>query len=829
MNDLVEKEGLLILSAPRGHEHLMKYEEKHRTGKVDRFVKIGPGNSLDHVVIFLDFGINKEAGTEEVCRIESIKETVEDTLVIARSDLHLWGFSSRCVSCKRMTPHREMLRMCSKMHRLCRTHLIDYWQRDHPDVTSAGIRKHLEETHKYTTSYEVRDDALWEFRGLICFGSMVRARVTVDSPEYAKVMTKNMNLNFVECMACAQTNGTSSAAIRPTRGTTNGRDLMSLYRQIYGGVYRQEYSLYPPLPALVLEKLSPEECRAIKQGMHGQAYEFIWQIQNDVDALKKMAKNGAALTYEEHARAGSHERVEYRQLARQAREEHTISREADAKVGSAEGTRPHWKAGLEMRPDMTSKSNSTLRTAKGAQAKALYHHNLQASGSRMGEAEKVRILEQYRIQRERGLSEKERERFVERLDRGRRLVKEEPRVDVSRSRYRDTSSAYKGTERLTSSLLSSKITVTAYCPKKGFMNTIAKQHQARVRVTLAKDADWSAVYRALCDAITETLGVNAVDREQAMLWLCETEQGGAVADYPLNERDPPQILDEGASAADWLEAQFESGHTGVFVSFVTDSIMMPQTLANNPFVNKEDGELLRPKYEQWRVIRGDGNCYYRSVYFAVLEFIVNSGRRDLLARMADRFSKLRRVMFRDGMEWNDHQKLIEVLKKETEGQQWLTSRGLEAQLLGDFEGVLLDLALIRACRVLTAQYLMENVDGPIDPFDETNKTTWKEFAMLDYCDEPGAEEKNFTMQGFCDKFVLAEGAYVTDVVCNTGLLPRLLGDLRCHTWVLDHGGNPIREEVSNPTGKAGSIHLLFLHTRSAAARHYEILCPLDNV
>ena len=803
--DLSVGDSVILKRVPEERSYLLKFGVKYRSATVNRTVTLRPGQSriYDYVVLFTDYVINKEASREEVELIRNLRETEGNTLVIAREDLPRWGFDVKCRHCGIMASRNEMVNMCDH-HRMCRTHVLEYWAGVHPDVQSRCIKRHLVEAYDFVRRFNVRDDALWEFRALLCFGETGHRGIARESPAYDKFMAKAMNTSQMDCPTCV-------VAADVTGRMPSKRDLMSVFMQLYGDTYSEDSSLYPPLPVLTLAELSGDEHRALKVALHGKPYQFIWQIQEDIRALKRLAAAAGGEIGQTQRSNDAAARNEYRRVSRLSQEQPKVQVE-----GRIVGSETDVKA--------TPSREDEKFSDRADQAKALSSYKSRHEQMKhRAEAEKVRIMEQYRRERETGLSSAEKQRFVERLDQGRKSIATEPVVEINRRAGAENDSADLHTRSDRYSDMTKAFPVTVFCPKKGYFMSVANYNPLKVSLSVARSIGWTEMYHVLIGAVVDALHLHTVDRAQALLWLCETEQGDGVAESPLNEHEPPPGLF--GDVAEWLQEQFEDGNTGVLVTFTVDSIRLPQTLANNPFVGPEDGAALAPYYHRWRVIRGDGNCYYRSVYFAVLEQIVSSGQNSLLSTLADALNELPRILFRGSDEWASHQELILVLEKE-DGVQWLTTKGLEAQLLDESGPVNLDKAFIKACRCLVAHFLEKHMHDGVDPDDES-KGKWKDYAEMDFADDPGtAAGAKFSMDVFLNRCVMTEGAYVPDVVCNTGLIPRLLGDFQCKTWVLDHGGSPIRQELSNPMGRAGCIHLLFLHTKSAAARHYEVLCPV---
>lgn len=63
-----------------------------------------------------------------------------------------------------------------------------------------------------------------------------------------------------------------------------------------------------------------------------------------------------------------------------------------------------------------------------------------------------------------------------------------------------------------------------------------------------------------------------------------------------------------------------------------DVIKPPQAIASLG-ISQEKLSALRKSYIGWRSVRGDGNCYYRAVYFGLIEYIIIQEKRHLFLRV----------------------------------------------------------------------------------------------------------------------------------------------------------------------------------------------------
>ena len=72
----------------------------------------------------------------------------------------------------------------------------------------------------------------------------------------------------------------------------------------------------------------------------------------------------------------------------------------------------------------------------------------------------------------------------------------------------------------------------------------------------------------------------------------------------------------------------------------------------------EWADQLMERYCGWRPIKGDGNCYYRAVYYGLFEQLIYRKRFGIFKTIHAMFSTLR---YEDADEQNDHSLLLDVL------------------------------------------------------------------------------------------------------------------------------------------------------------------------
>jgi hypothetical protein len=95
-------------------------------------------------------------------------------------------------------------------------------------------------------------------------------------------------------------------------------------------------------------------------------------------------------------------------------------------------------------------------------------------------------------------------------------------------------------------------------------------------------------------------------------------------------------------------------------------------------------------YLGYRRIRGDGNCYYRSVAFGLIEQVIQRGDRRDLQHLHEVFKAV--YFAPNSEEYIPHAHLLLLLEKAAEGQAWRSVSEFEADVLNESTGI--DLALI---------------------------------------------------------------------------------------------------------------------------------------
>lgn len=189
----------------------------------------------------------------------------------------------------------------------------------------------------------------------------------------------------------------------------------------------------------------------------------------------------------------------------------------------------------------------------------------------------------------------------------------------------------------------------------------------------------------------------------------------------------------------------------------------------NPAIAEKVRRLEQRGYTGWRRIRGDGNCYYRSVGFGVLEQLVVAAGPRRLAHAAELVKRLSTVSFVDEPLAAAHKELLERVERLGCGAGWeqprssdaeLTSFGLLYRSLHDPQNGI-DLALIRALRRLTADYMTKHAD-------DEGANNGISFTAICVC---GGEYTG--VEDFCARVVLPDGMEA-ESLCQQAL-PTALG------------------------------------------------------
>uniref|UniRef100_A0A7S1B1P2 ubiquitinyl hydrolase 1 n=1 Tax=Noctiluca scintillans TaxID=2966 RepID=A0A7S1B1P2_NOCSC len=206
-----------------------------------------------------------------------------------------------------------------------------------------------------------------------------------------------------------------------------------------------------------------------------------------------------------------------------------------------------------------------------------------------------------------------------------------------------------------------------------------------------------------------------------------------------------------------------------------------QTLADEFKFNTLFGEkvnALRVQgYRGWRRVRGDGNCFYRSVGFALLEQCVAADVHDpQRAKWLSELRKRLQTVRLDEAYRASHDELLSCVERLLCGVAWQVLDAdlspLEVLYRSFIVQNTVDLALIRAVRHLVADHLVSNADS----LGESG------ISYDVVCMAQGYDN----VSDFCRKVVLPLGVEAEGIVLNG--VPQALGiDLR--VALLDRSGS----------------------------------------
>jgi len=174
---------------------------------------------------------------------------------------------------------------------------------------------------------------------------------------------------------------------------------------------------------------------------------------------------------------------------------------------------------------------------------------------------------------------------------------------------------------------------------------------------------------------------------------------------------------------------------------------------NKVFVEKV-ARLEKLGYNGWRRVRGDGNCFYRSVGFGMLEQILHAPPLRRLQLITAFRERLQTISWDEAHKATAHASLLERLERIRVGTTWTPPMpGSDAMMCNQsllYEDMRnnqapVDMALIRALRKLAANYIIENADcnTAVD-----SGITFRDVAMC-----TGYE----SVEDFCHRVVLPEG------------------------------------------------------------------------
>lgn len=269
----------------------------------------------------------------------------------------------------------------------------------------------------------------------------------------------------------------------------------------------------------------------------------------------------------------------------------------------------------------------------------------------------------------------------------------------------------------------------------------------------------------------------------------------------------------------------ESGDI-VLVKTNTDNVGVPSKLhllsANYGYrqamVNKIN--TLEEIYEGWRSIRGDGNCYYRTVIYGLIEQIIRSNKREKLLILREKFLAVR-IQPTDSEKSTDLilppmqslDSICDMLQLAADGLAWVNIEEFDNSILNTQTGH--DLALVSACRSIVSRYLIQNQKLEISGISIAD-------AIL-----PSFPDIS-NMEEYCARYVDCMGEDAEGPLVYLGVLLKSL-DCWGVTIFLDRRDDVAMNVYETPftesTTSLGTVHLLL------RPGHYDLLYPrfLDNL
>lgn len=115
---------------------------------------------------------------------------------------------------------------------------------------------------------------------------------------------------------------------------------------------------------------------------------------------------------------------------------------------------------------------------------------------------------------------------------------------------------------------------------------------------------------------------------------------------------------------------------------------------------------LHGRFSGWRSVRADGNCYYRCLYFNLLEQLVVENDRESLATIVEVISTALDESLLTAAEQESHEELLRALEIAVEGGGWSSLEDMEADFLDSESG--LDVAFVRCLRHVLSEFIMQN-------------------------------------------------------------------------------------------------------------------------
>lgn len=184
---------------------------------------------------------------------------------------------------------------------------------------------------------------------------------------------------------------------------------------------------------------------------------------------------------------------------------------------------------------------------------------------------------------------------------------------------------------------------------------------------------------------------------------------------------------------------------------------------------KEKVHHLSDVYDSWRRIRGDGNCYYRSVIFGLLEQVVRSKSKDGFKQLATAFIGLLPFVESHTSKATAIAGFIRYLKDAHDGRACNDVLDLEADVLDEY--LQLDHNMILSSRLIVSKYLTEHGS------DDFNGISLVDAILPFYSDVTSISE-------YCTNYVEMMGVDAEGPLVSEGILLSIFGAAGC-TVLLD--------------------------------------------
>lgn len=182
--------------------------------------------------------------------------------------------------------------------------------------------------------------------------------------------------------------------------------------------------------------------------------------------------------------------------------------------------------------------------------------------------------------------------------------------------------------------------VIGVCPEKNM----------RERVPLLKGMKAERVAAAICTATTMTGGLQnmILYRVDSLGWSVEISQSSSIYQ---SEEELLSVVD--IHHGDVIEVR-RLGTGAVGGKFRLNTLVVDKS---NEYLTKRVHQMSRT-YKGYRKIRGDGNCYYRSICFGLLEQIIEMHNRHAFGVL---YRLFKNVSYTDRLHTTEHRELLAAL------------------------------------------------------------------------------------------------------------------------------------------------------------------------